>query len=159
MSLEFKVREQAVGGVIQDWVLRLGLRHQGVLMTAVRGLDTSPKEDPVKALVRVLRGAFLNCFCGDPAKARSFIETVEPRELFQRMKAVTSSFDHLPTHYLLHLMHAAEVIGYKHPDETIRGMWFGFYNTMCHKLHLNRETEEQLDARLNATEETFGVDQ
>jgi hypothetical protein len=41
--------------ILQDWVQSLGLRQQGVILTAIRGCDTAPKLDTAKALTRSLR--------------------------------------------------------------------------------------------------------
>ena len=72
-------------GVLQPWVVTLGLRHQGVLMACVRGCDSVPKEDATKALARCLRGTILRSF--DP-KPTSFIEHVDDMTLRDRMVAV-----------------------------------------------------------------------
>jgi hypothetical protein len=138
--------------VLQDWVMELGLRHQGVMLCAVRGCDTAPKDDPSKMLTRCLRYAVLNCHCGDAAKAVSFIELVSKEELRARMIAFLKNCDHYPQHYVSHLMHAAEVVGYKRPSEA----WLWFYQKLCKGLHVSPETEPQLDARLTADETTFG---
>ena len=37
--------------------MELGLRHQGVLISAMRGCDTAPRSDPSKVIQRILRGA------------------------------------------------------------------------------------------------------
>jgi hypothetical protein len=142
--------------VLQDWVMELGLRHQGVMLCAVRGCDTAPKDDPSKLLCRCLRYAVLNCHCGDATKAVSFIELVSDDELHRRMVGFLKNCDHYPQHYVSHLMHAAEVIGYKHPDEWMRQRWIWFYCKLVSGLHLTPETESQLDARLLASEEHFG---
>lgn len=144
-----------MSSILYPWVERLGLRHQGVLVSAIRGCDSVPKHDPSKALVRVLRNEILRCHCGDPAKACSFIESVGPEETRRRMDAVVCSFDHYPAHFIQHLMHAAEIVGYKHGNQGTG--WLDFYRRMCKKLHVVPESEEQLDARLNADEATFAV--
>ncbi len=59
--------------------------------------------------------------------------------------------DGLPHHFQLHLMHAVEILGYKHPDERIRHWWLGFYNRIVHSMHLWPEDEGQLDTRLGDT--------
>lgn len=141
-----------MASILQDWVMELGLRHQGVLLTAVRGCDTVSKNDPVKLISRCVRYEILRCHCGDAAKSVSFIEQVDDDELGRRMKAVLKDFDHYPQHYLQHLMHAAEIIGYKKPDSR----WLWFYEKWCNCLHVNPEGEDQLDARLNADEVAFG---
>lgn len=155
--------------VLQDWVMELGLRHQGVLLGAVRGCDSVPKEDAAKAVTRCLRGTFLRSYHPWPS---SFIDRVtyermgSPEEgadvargalrrtaLIKRMEAFFRNCDHHPQHYVAHLMHAAEIVGYKHPDGAVRDDWLWFYRNLIHGLHVGEETEEELDQRLGATEE------
>lgn len=142
--------------ILQDWVQTLGLRHQGVLLTAVRGCDTAPKDDPSKFFVRCYRNVILNPHCGDSEKSRSFIERVDEQELGLRFRAYRKNLDHYPHHYVMHLLHAIEIVGYKHPDVDVSSIWVSFYKTLCHGLHVTPETEDELDARLNADETTFG---
>lgn len=143
--------------ILQDWVMSLGLRHQGVLLTAVRGCDAVSRENASKALTRCYRATILNAHCGDPKKAATFIEAADNVEVMRRMSAVTKDHDSLPHHYLMHLIHAAEIVGYKHPDDITRSLWRTFYNAMCRKLHMTPETEAELDERLNADEATFAA--
>lgn len=138
--------------IVQEWVAELGLRHQGALMAAVRGSDTNPKEDPVKDLVRSYRGVILNTFSPKPSR---FIDLMPEHEVKARMIKVLDSFDHYPMHFFLHLTYGAEIIGYKHPDPKIRELWFWFYKTVVYKIHLNIETEKEMDNRMNAIEEVF----
>lgn len=145
--------------ILQDWVNELGLRHQGVLVSAVRGCDTVARDDPIKLLCRVLRAVMLNAHCGDVKKSKSYIEMPEEHEIQRRMDLVIKDHDALPHHYLMHLVHAACIIGYKHPSPYHKMYWRYFYEKMVHKMHFNIETEEQLDRRLNADEETFKANQ
>jgi len=56
--------------------------------------------------------------------------------------------DQYNLHWYCHFMHSCEIIGYKHPDEETRD-WFNYiYITMATTLHLNIETEQQIDERL-----------
>lgn len=148
-------KKLGVQSILQDWVQRLGLRHQGVLVSAVRGCDDEPRNSCTKILIRCLRETMLVCHCGDSAKAATFIEKVDPVELLRRMDEVRKNLDHLPHHFVMHLIHAAEIIGYKHPDDRVSQPWMAYYAKLVHCLHLNPETEEQLDRRLNADEESF----
>lgn len=141
--------------ILQDWVMELGLRHQGVLISAVRGCDTAPRDEPSKLLSRCLRCEVLVPHVGDAAKSISFIQKVDADELEGRMKTVLRSFDHLPLHYWIHFVHAAEILGYKHPDSATAAAWCGFYRRAVDKLHMGVESEAQLDARLGADEDTF----
>lgn len=147
-------REIPPTGILQEWVAKLGLRHQGVLLAAVRGCDTEPKESAAKELTRSLRGEILNTHCADPEKAKSFIEFTDVKSLTHRMQAVIRDHDNLPHHYVMHLVHAAEILGNHGPFDR-QVYWWYFYREMCRKMHVNPETKQELDERLNASEEDF----
>lgn len=57
--------------------------------------------------------------------------------------------DELPHHYHMHLMHGAQILGYKHPQAEFRSRWLSFYQESVHDLHLNIESENEMDHRLN----------
>ncbi len=143
--------------ILQEWACRLGLRHQGVLLTGIRGCDDAPKDDPSKAFVRCYRAVVLKAHCGDPAKARTFIEAVDAEEEARRFASFRRSCDHYPHHYVMHLTHCVEVVGYKHFAGGVRDRWQGYYRTLCRALHVNPETEAQLDERLDAPEDVFAA--
>jgi hypothetical protein len=46
--------------ILQDWVTTTGLRHQGVLMAAVRGCDTLPRPAAAKTIARYYRESHCN---------------------------------------------------------------------------------------------------
>src|SRR5262245_681192 len=102
--------------ILQDWVTELGLRHQGVLLTAIRGCDTVPKHHVSKSLARAIRREILNAHCGDASKSSSFIEDFDPVSLSQIMKDFSGDLDSYPLHYVMHVVHAVEIIGYYLPD-------------------------------------------
>jgi len=139
-------------GIMKEWTKEIGLRHQGVLVSAVRGVDTEGKNDPTKLLLRSYRDVVLESFNDHPS---SFIDKVHLDEVRIRMQNVLDDFDRYPVHFIFHLLFAAEIIGYKHPDEPTQSLWNWFYKIFVHKLHLNPETEEQLDTRLTCNEEEF----
>jgi hypothetical protein len=145
--------------ILQPWVEELGLRHQGVLVSAMRGCDLAPRHDPSKLAQRLLRGAVLEPHCGRMVKPVSYI-VVEPDEKkwHDTMNAFVSSWDHYPNHYVMHFIQAAEIIGYSAPlfAPCFAERWKYLYEQCANILHLNAETKEQLDHRLNADEEAFG---
>jgi hypothetical protein len=141
--------------IIQDWAASLGLRHQGVLVSAVRGCDSVEREDPSKWLVRCFRGILLNAHVGDVRKAASFMVPFDQEIWDHTMADFLRSIDHYPNHWLLHFMHACEVVGYKHPDPDISGSFLNLYHKLVKKFHLHPEGEDVLDRRLNADEKTF----
>lgn len=76
--------------------------------------------------------------------------------------------DALPHHFQMHFMHAAEIIGYKHPgfeekdladftlwDVTVRNWWRAVYERLVHDMHVHPETEEELDRRLGDSREQW----
>jgi hypothetical protein len=63
--------------------------------------------------------------------------------------------DAIPHHFQLHLLHAAEIVGYKHPDQRIRRWWLQTYTRLVHDMHLWPETEEELDRRLGDSREQW----
>ncbi len=138
--------------ILKPWTEKLGLRHQGVLMSVIRGCDNAPKEDPAKDLARCIRYVLLNSFSDKPS---SFIENVNDEELKRRMVAVLRSHDQYPVHYIMHLLHATEIIGYCHPDEDVGDRWLWFYQNLCKCFHVNPELPVQLDDRLGACEDQF----
>ena len=149
-------RELPPTGILQEWVAELGLRHQGVLMTVIRGCDTVPKEHPSKDLTRALRGLLLNTHCANPTDAVSFIEAVSVAELTTRYVNFLKSIDDYPLHFFMHITHATEVIGYHHPDADVAKVCRVTYRKICKKLHVNPETKKQLDERLSMEETAFG---
>lgn len=153
------VSRPAKQSIIQPWATELGLRHQGVLVSAIRGCDSVEREDPSKWLVRCFRGVLLRAHCGDLKKAASFMVPFD-QEIWDHTTAdFYRSIDHYPNHWLLHFMHAAEIVGYKHPDVRISKAFGELYLRLVKKFHLNPELESQMDRRLSVDEQTFKAEQ
>jgi len=58
--------------------------------------------------------------------------------------------DVYPMHWLMHIVHAFEILGYKHPTYKDRQRCLWFYELLAHCFHLFKETEIEMDLRLNA---------
>jgi hypothetical protein len=141
--------------VMQKWVESLPLMQQSVLITAVRGGDTLPKYHVSKYLIRwyrrcVMLSAFDKCVLSDPHDPRggSFTGPIGEISLDELASNYLSCIDELPLHFHMHLVHAAEILGYKHPGAEIRKWWYEFYLAAVRDLHLEPESEEKLDGRL-----------
>lgn len=156
--------------VIQDWVSALRFMQQSVLLSAIRGCDGLPKRHKAKALVKWYRRCILisafdgraldnpyepggGSFTGPIVEIPSGIpDNVRHDMACAALQRVADDFvdsrDELPSHYQVHFMHAAEIVGYKHPDEAIREFWSDLYERLAHAYHLWPETEAQMDARL-----------
>ena len=96
-----------------------------------------------------MRGAFLNTV----KNVQSFVEYVQPEELYDIIKAFRKNCDHYPHHYIMHIIHAIEILGYEHPDNYIRAAYGGAYSLFCRGLHVNPETKDELKARMVESED------
>lgn len=141
---------------LQDWTIRLTIMQQSVLMSAVRGPDGIRKDHPVKVLCRWFRRSILiSAFEGKPILdpytkgGGSFTGPLDvSKSIHDYIDIYLRHVDELPHHFQLHLMHAAEIVGYKHPDEMVRKFWHTFYLRVVNDAHLMPESEEAMDKRL-----------
>lgn len=131
--------------VVQDWVSHLPFRMQAVLLSALRGCDGKPKEDPSKKLTRKLRGVMLHPAFSDVALGTFLNDEVRKEHVAHFLR----NLDPYPMHWLMHFAHATEIVGYYHPDDEIRRWWQGIYGGICEAMHLVPEPKEMLDHRLS----------
>jgi hypothetical protein len=143
--------------VVQDWVSSLTWKQQTVLLASFRGCDSLPKNDPSKTFTKMMRATLLKD--ADPTSSFMPFDVKTPDDFVTNkpLYAAVDEFfidcskgglDAYPVHWILHFLQAAEIVGYKHPDQRIGWFWGMFYQKGVKALHLNPETEEQLDARL-----------
>lgn len=131
---------------LKKWVCDLPWMQQEVLFSAIRNCDSIASEGPHKTLVRGIRA--------------TCIKTAKPKGSFNARRStideiciaaydfVDNYIDHIPIHFVTHVMHAAEVIGYTHPDREIAYGWLKIYLSIVMAAHLNPETKEQFLERL-----------
>lgn len=125
--------------VLQDWMGVLPWIQQGVILSSLRGPDDMYSPN-TKNINRWIRGVTMEN--ADPSNEYIGQENLPKiSELFGELEYKTS-------HYLSHLMEALEIIGYKHLSEEIRKTANDYYLGLASLLHLNPETKEQLDRRL-----------
>jgi hypothetical protein len=149
-------RQNELISVQPEWCLALPIQQQSVLLLAARGPDGIAKAHPCKDIQRAYRGTVLIA-----AKYGRPLSWGEQADTFMSLgpisidirwgEILTRFFDHaddLPHHFLMHLIHGAQIVGYKHPDKRFRDRWLHFYHTAVSEFHLNCETEEQMDRRL-----------
>lgn len=155
--------------VLQPWVHGLSMMQQSVLLAAVRGPDTLPKEHAAKSLLRWYR----RCFLISAFEKKIFTNAYEegggsftgplrppPYPAFgapmDGLEYVTDEYlrsvDAVPHHFHLHLMHASEILGYKHPKDGIAQWWMRFYFRCANDMHLTAETQEAMEKRLGDSE-------
>lgn len=149
--------------VTQDWTGDIPLMQQTVLLTAIRGPDGLPKYGSVKLLLRwfrrcVLLSAMDQKVLDNPydLNGGSFtgpsIPRVEGEDWEIPMENIVDdylrSLDAIPHHFQMHFMHAAEILGYQHPDSRIRDWWRQVYFRLVSDMHLSPESESELNERL-----------
>ena len=142
-----------------DWAIALPIQQQSVMLLATRGPDGVAKYHPAKNLIRAYRATVIKA----AALGRMFGPLDDVHDTFMNATLLYGNevtwaltcqtyldhLDSLPLHYHLHFMHAVEIVGYKHPDPNVRARWNALYLTLVDDMHLNPETEAQMDARLN----------
>ena len=152
--------------VLQPWVQELSMMQQSVLISSIRGPDNSAKYGAVKMLLRwyrrcVLVSALDGEILTNPFDRRGGSFTGPSYDVNGRyeweidMNLIVSEYmkvqDSLPFHFQSHLMHAVEILGYKHPDKYIREWWTSVYRRIVNALHLHPESEDEMDSRLGDT--------
>lgn len=142
--------------VLKDWVLDLPYRMQSVLISSLRGCDIARKDDHSKFITRALRSLLLHN--ADPTNTFIVGAGIPDAE---HVRQFLWDLDSYPMHFVAHTMHAAEIVGYKYSEpkdplafknENVKEWWLKFYRDLVKALHLNPETEKQLDVRLGFTE-------
>ncbi len=158
--------------VTQKWTHDLTCMQQTVLLTAIRGPDGVAKYHPVKYLLRwyrrcVLLGALDHNVFTNPHDPRggsftgpSYTYPDGPRHDWTKpmmpvVEKYLQSLDEIPHHFQLHLLHAVEIVGYKHPDDFIREWWHSVYLELVDDMHLSPESEADLDYRLGDSEDQW----
>lgn len=140
-----------------NWCRSLTLQQQSVLLLAARGPDGISKTHPCKAVQRAYRGTVLVAArygrllnWGEKADTFMALDEIADINLWvQRSREFFESVDSLPHHFVLHLLHGAEILGYKHPDLRQRAAWLPFYFRGCEDMHLQPESETKMDKRLS----------
>jgi len=126
--------------LLLDWTSELSFKQQSVLLSSLRGPDHTYCPN-IKKVTKWIRGILQNN--ADPSKnymARG--ELPHPKELEKEIEFCS-------VHYATHLLHALEIIGYKHSDEMVSGQANRYYTYFTSEIfHLNPETSEQLSKRL-----------
>jgi hypothetical protein len=133
------------------------VQQQSVLFLATRGPDGAQKYHPCKDVQRAYRATVMTA-----ARYGRMIDYGEHVDNFMSLKSFAddgqweievdnffNNIDSIPHHFVMKLLHATEILGYKHPDLRFRERWLEFYQRGVYELHLHPETHKQLDLRLS----------
>jgi hypothetical protein len=143
--------------VMPEWMMDLPLQQQSVLMLAARGPDGIAKSHPCKDVQRAYRATVLMA-----GRYGRMLELDEDGDTFMSLASLRSrviwemvvrhffhEVDSLPHHFVMHLLHGAQILGYKHPDEKLRRPWRWFYLLGVEDMHMTHESEDVMDRRLS----------
>lgn len=142
-----------MSSVVKKWLGdSCSLKQQTVVLAAFRGCDGVPKNDPSKQFTKNMRSSILiNADQGSTfyPESDAMLDSTGKADIDDFfIDCSRGGLDAYPVHWLMHLLQAAEIVGYKCKDKSISEYWLYFYLTGVKALHLNPETEEQLDVRL-----------
>lgn len=127
--------------VVQDWMNGISFKQQTVILTALRGCDGAGKYASCKPFVKKLRSVVLK-------NASNIKDTKFMHHDISEKDIIDMEWDEYPLHFVTHFMHAVEIVGYHHPNDSER-VWFNqLYLNIVDKLHLYPESKEQCDFRL-----------
>ncbi len=127
------------GFVLQAWMAELPWKQQSVIFSSLRGPDLS-RPIAVKKLNRWLRSVTQNN--ADPST--EYMKKI----VLPKIEDLKEEVGYCTMHYFTHLLHALEIIGYNHPDKSVRDVGQKYYFGLVDFAHLNPETKEQLNKRL-----------
>jgi hypothetical protein len=142
-------KKQARESVLYDWVHDLTFQMQALLMTGIRGADGSGKHNSAKCISRYLRGVVLKPAGNWSGKNDNDFMWGDYDYFNEYRNQFFNDHDEYPHHFIMHLVHCAEVVGYKHPDDKIREKWYLFYLKACSSFHMTHETHYEMNERLN----------
>lgn len=140
------------GSILLPWVMRMPLRVQGTLLTAIRNCDIAPQEPPdshARKLVGAIRYGVLVPASpkevDNPDGGFFYSEPPHPLDVV--------SFEAFPVHWFSHVMEASEVLGYAHPDLDFRDRFLTVYTKFADWMgHCRIEEEEAFWERIETKE-------
>ena len=133
-----------MGSVVQSWVSNdnISLKQQTVILSSLRGCDGQSKHDISKNFIRKIRNTVLINAGADDSSFITDCMTLED------VREFAEDCDKYPIHFVMHLCHCCEIIGFKHPTPDIKYWFYNAYLTIVDALHLKPENEYQCDERL-----------
>ena len=134
--------------VMKPWTYKLSWKEQTVLLSALRGCDSVGKNDITKKIVRKLRSVVLN---NAGAEDSEFMrDDIGSDELY----AFSKNIDAYPVHFLLHLIHASEVVGYCYENTKEACFFINLYFLLVDAFHMLPESKGKMHQRLSDGVET-----
>ena len=133
-----------MSSVVKEWLSSndVSWKQQTVVLAILRGCDGQSKYDVSKKFTRKLRNAILN------NAAEETTSFMKDDMTLKEVREFAEDADKYPMHFIMHLCHACEIIGFKHPDIETRIWFYDSYLIIVDALHLRPENEQECDFRL-----------
>jgi len=131
--------------VLQSWLEEIPIRMQSTLVLGLRGPDTHVCPN-VKKVQRWLRGIVFRP--GNPDNVKEFMTDVNDLPVMVEKGPLAKELEFCTQHFYSHLMHALEVVAYRHPGIIERHSAFLLFQGMCSAFHLTVETVDEFEDRL-----------
>ena len=132
-----------MSSVLQPWMEELSWKEQTVILCALRGSDSHGSPD-MKAITRWIRRVALK----NAAPSQTFMRDEGFPEIYEIAEKRPLILDMLHVHFLSHMMHALQVIGYRHPDAVVANRACHAYYQICEYLHVGAELNAAMRLRL-----------
>lgn len=130
--------------VLQPWVETMPIRMQSTLLLGLRGPD-GHSTTYIKQWTRWLRGLVFRP--GNPENVGQFMNLNDP-PLLEDKGPLAQELYVMPQHYYSHLMHAVEVVAYRHPGTRTSNIAMEMYIRMADVMHLHTESPIEFEDRL-----------
>lgn len=121
---------------------------QSTLILGLRGPDTHACPN-VKKITRWLRGLAFRP--GNPENVTEFMLSGSPGRIHEKGETA-KELEFCSQHYYSHLMHALEVVAYRHNVSDVRYSALLLFTDMCTLFHLPVEEEFVFEVRLRTIE-------
>lgn len=123
--------------VLQEWVEQLSLKNQTLLLSAIRGPDGVGKSNKVKEVLKYYRAWVLK----EADSLSGFMSSEQPSE--DVVDKFVKDIEEYPLHWVMHFYRATAIIScYENIDHF--GFWMNLYERIAKRLHLLRQTPEQV---------------
>jgi hypothetical protein len=125
--------------VLQEWVEELSLKKQSAILSSLRGPDNNHYQN-VKKISKWIRRK--TQYDADPSSGYM------QEEGLPNIKDIKPEIEFCTVHYFNHVIQGLEIIGYDHPEQNIQNEAIQLYKGLARIIHLNPESREQLNKRL-----------
>lgn len=131
--------------VLQDWLVEIPIRMQSTLALGLRGPDGIDAPE-TKKICRWLRSMAFKP--GNPDNFREFMLVGDAPDRIIEKGACARELERMPQHFYSHLMHALQVVGWRHPSTLVRKRAIELYQDMVSLMHLEPERDADFESRL-----------